>query len=281
MDVTAFFEAVGQYPLARNALVIALLASVSCGVVGTYVVTRRITYIAAAIAHCVLGGLGAARYLHVVHGWEFLTPLHGAFAAAIVAAAIIGAITLYTREREDTAIGAVWAIGMAAGILFMYQTPGYNQDLTSYLFGNILLVSAEDLWLVAVLDGAIVAIVWVFYAQLQAVCFDEEFVRLRGLRTEGYYLMLLMLIAVTVVLLVTVVGIVLVIALLTLPVAIASRFVNSLGLMMVLSCVLSAVFTVAGLSMSYGPDWPPGPVIIVLTGAAYAVAVGWSARRNA
>ena len=264
-----FWYAVAEHPLARNALAIGLLASVACGVVGTYVVTRRITYIAAGIAHCVLAGLGAARYLNVVHGWTFLHPLHGALVAALLAAGIIGWVSLHTREREDTAIGAVWAVGMAVGILFIYQTPGYNQDLMSYLFGNILLVSTRDLWLTLALDVIIVGLTVVFYPQLQAVCFDEEFARLRNMQVDFYYLLLLGLTAVTVVLLSVVVGIVLVIALLTLPAAIAGRLSGSLGQMMGLACLVCAVFTLLGLSVSYGPDLPAGPTIIVLTGGAY------------
>ena len=267
--MTDFLHAVMTSALARNAVIIGLLASVACGIVGTYVVTRRISYIAASVAHCVLAGLGAARYVNVVHGWTFPNPVQGALIAALLAAGVIGWVSLRTREREDTAIGAVWAIGMAVGILFIYQTPGYHQDLMSYLFGNILLVSNRYLYLTLALDVFIVAVAAIFYYQLQAVCFDEEFARLRNLRVGLYYLLLLALTAITVVLLSMVVGIVLVIALLTLPTGIAGRFARSMGQMMMLSCLICAVFTVLGLSLSYGPDLPAGPTIIVLTGAAY------------
>jgi zinc transport system permease protein len=263
--------AAGSSVLARNALLMAVLASVACGVVGTYVVTRRISYIAAGVAHCVLAGLGAARYLNVVHGWTFLQPIHGAIVAALLAAAIIGWVSLRTREREDTAIGAVWSVGMALGILFIYRTPGYNQDLMSYLFGDILLVSRQYLWLTLLLDGVIVAVVLLFHRQLQAVCFDEEFARLRNLRTDLYYLLLLALTALTVVLLSMVVGIVLVIALLTLPAAIASRFSASLTQMMVYACAICAGFNLLGLTVSYKPDLPAGPTIILLLGLAYLI----------
>ena len=113
-----FFSAVADFPFLRHAVIAGLLAGVACGVVGTYVVVRRITYIAGAIAHCVLAGLGIARYLQVVHGWP-VPPQVGAVVAAVVAALIIGFVSLYIREREDTVIGAVWAIGMAVGILFI------------------------------------------------------------------------------------------------------------------------------------------------------------------
>lgn len=266
-----FLYALIDSSLARNALYMGLLASVACGVVGTYVVTRRISYIAAGIAHCVLAGLGAAHYFNVVLGWTYPTPIQGALFAALIAAGIIGWVSLRAREREDTAIGAVWAIGMAIGILFIYRTPGYNQDLMNYLFGNILLVSSHYLWITLLLDGAVLGITLLFYHQLQAVCFDEEFARLRNLHTGFYFILLLAMTAVTVVLLSMVVGIVLVIALLTLPAGIAGRFAHSMGQMMLFSCCFCAAITITGLALSYGPDLPAGPTIIILAGCTYIV----------
>jgi zinc transport system permease protein len=269
-----FLEALPRYAFLQHALLAGVLAGIACGVVGSFVVVRRITSIAGAIAHCVLGGLGAARWLQVVHGQDWASPMLGAVAAALAAAVIIGLVSLRGNEREDTIIGALWAVGMAVGILFISQTPGYDQDLMSYLFGNILLVRGADLWLMALLDVAVVTLAVVLFPQLQAVCFDEEFARLRGLRVEVYYLLLLILTALTVVLLVTVVGIVLVIALLTLPVAIAGRFTATLRGMMVLSAVLSIGFTIAGLAISYAPDLPAGATTIVIAGICYLLVLG-------
>ncbi|UCD64242.1 MAG: metal ABC transporter permease, partial [Candidatus Zixiibacteriota bacterium] len=130
-----FLHAVANHSFMVNALLAGLLAGVACGVVGTYVVARRITYIAGGIAHSVLGGLGLARYLQTVHEWHWLDPMYGAIVAALAAAVIIGWVSLRAREREDTVIGAIWAIGMAVGIIFITLTPGYNQDLMTYLFG--------------------------------------------------------------------------------------------------------------------------------------------------
>lgn len=260
----------------QYALLTGVLASIACGVIGTYVVTRRITYIAGAIAHSVLAGLGAARYCQVVFQWEWFHPLYGAVIAALLSALIIGLVSIHAREREDTVIGAVWAIGMAIGILFIYKTPGYNENLMSYLFGNILMVSADDLWLIAGLDGLIVAISILFYHQLLAVCFDEEFARLRGIPVEFYYLFLLCLTALTVVLLVSVVGIVLVIALMTLPVAVAGVFAKRLWQMMLLSALFTVLFTTAGLVVSYGPDLPAGATTIVIAGITYIVTLSVS-----
>jgi zinc transport system permease protein len=268
-----YWHALGRNPLALHALVIGLLASVACGLVGTHVVTRRITYIAGGIAHSLLAGLGVAQWLHVNHGWLWLQPLHGALAAALISVMVIGWVTLRAREREDTAIGAVWAIGIAIGLIFIHITDGAKQDLMSYLFGNILLVSSEQIWLIALLDVLILAVVILFHPELQAVCFDEEFAHLRGMRVEVWHMLLLVLTALTVVLLVTVVGIVLVIALLTLPAAIAGRLSRSLAQMMALSVALCALCTVAGLSISYQPNLPPGPTIILVAGLLYALAM--------
>ena len=264
-----FLEAAAHYSFMQHALLAGLLAAVACGIVGTYVVVRRITYIAGGIAHCVLGGIGAALYLQRVCGWTFVRPLHGAVVAALLAAMIIGLVSLRAKEREDTVIGALWAIGMAAGVLFIARTPGYSQDLMSYLFGNILMVTAADLWLIAILDVLVVAVALLFYNQFQAICFDEEFARVRGIRVEFYYLLLLALTALTVVLLVSVVGIVMVIALLTLPVAVAGYFARRLWQMMVLAIGFSILFTTAGLAVSYKPDLPAGATVIILAGAVY------------
>lgn len=260
-------------PLLQRALLAGLLASIAAGVVGSYVVARRITYIAGSIAHCVLGGLGLARYLQVNYGLTWCAPRYGAIVAALLAAAIIGWISLRARQREDTVIGALWAIGMAVGLVFIQKTHGYNQDLMSYLFGDILLVSRGELLAMLVLDGVVVGLGLLFYRQFLAVCFDEQFARLRGVPVDFYYLLLLGLTALAVVLLVEVVGIVLVIALITLPVAMAGNLTRSLRRMMALSVLASMVLCSSGLALSYGPDLPPSAVIILLAGVAYLLSM--------
>jgi len=259
-------------PVLRHAMLVGVLSSVAFGIVGTFVVTRRITFIAAAIAHCVLGGVGAALYLRARFGLTWLEPIYGALPAALIAALIIGIVSLRAREREDTVIGAVWAVGMALGLLLLAKTPGYNKDTMSYLFGDILLIARRDVWLVAGLDLVVVAVAVFFYNKLLAVCFDEEFARTRGLAVERYYLLLLCLIAVTIVLLVYLVGIVLVIALLTLPAAVAGQFSRRMAWIMGIAVLLCMVFSTAGIALSYPYDLPSGPTIIV-TGAAVYLAV--------
>ena len=176
-----FLEAVASHAFMRNALLTGVLASVACGVMGSFVVIRRISYVAGGIAHCVLGGIGAALYLQRAHGWDALDPIYGALVAAVAAALVIGLVSLKARQRVDTVIGAVWAIGMATGILFLSKTPGYGEDLMSYLFGNILMVTGSDLWLMVALDVVVVVAVLLLFKQLQSICFDEEFSRVRGL----------------------------------------------------------------------------------------------------
>ncbi len=259
-----FFEALGQHAFLQTALVAGLLASVGCGVVGAFVVVNRIAFLAGGIAHSVLGGMGAALY----YGFD---PLVGALLAAILSALLIGWVHLGWKAREDTLIGALWSIGMAVGILFIARTPGYTTDLMSYLFGNILLVPQRELWFMVCLDALLLSIVALFYRQFLAVSFDEEFARLRGVSVTLFYLLLLCLVAVTVVLLIQVVGLILVIALLTLPAAIAGHYVHSLGRIMLLATLLGSLFTSGGLALSYSPDLPVGPTIILLAGSVYLI----------
>jgi zinc transport system permease protein len=268
-----FFAALSEFPFLQYALLGGLLASVAAGIMGTYVVTRRISYLAGSIAHFVLGGMGAARYLSVVYQWRGLTPLHGAIAAALLAAFIVTLVSLRSRQREDTVIGALWAVGMATGIIFIARTPGYNEDLMSYLFGNILMVGADQLWLLLILDAVVLFFGILCYHPLLAVCFDEEFARIRGLPVDYFYGLLLVLTALTVVVLTTVVGIVMVIALLTLPAAVASLIAHRMWQIMLLATLLSIAFTTSGLALSYGPNYPAGATIILVAGACYLFAL--------
>ena len=185
-----FAAHVNQYVFLQYALAASLLASVACGIVGSYVVVRRRTYIAGAISHCLLGGMGAARYLQTVHGVQWLTPLLGATLAALIAAALISIITHYGRQREDTVLSAVWAIGMAIGISFISCTPGYNEDLMSYLFGNILMLARSDLWLMALLNLVVLVAAVLFVLGLRRLS------RVRTARAGNLMAAVAMLIAV-------------------------------------------------------------------------------------
>jgi zinc transport system permease protein len=170
-------------------------------------------------------------------------------------------------------IAALWASGMATGVLFISQTSGYQVDLMSYLFGNILLVSSRDLWLMAGLDAVLAVLVVVFYRQFLAVCFDEEFARLRGVRVTAFYLLLLCMVSLTVVLLIQVVGLILVLALISLPAAAASHWTRSLAGMMALATVFGLAATGGGLGLAYGPDLPAGAMIVLVTTGLYLVSL--------
>jgi len=263
----------------RYALSAGLLAGIAFGIIGSYVVVKRISYLAGAIAHCVLGGIGAALYLQQVHGLAWADPMLGALFAALSAALIIGLVSIYAREREDTVISALWVLGMAVGILLIAKTPGYT-DPMSYLFGNILMISSADVWIILALDFIIVTISILFYNRLQAVCFDEEFARLRGLNSRLLYLLLLSLTALTIVLLVRIVGIIMVVALLSLPAAIAGQFCGRLWQMMLVAAVLSMGCIAAGLCLSYSFDLPSGATIVLLAGSVYLACFGLKALRR-
>lgn len=265
-----FFQALVEFRFMQYALGACLLASIGCGTIGAYVVIRRIGFIAGGIAHTVLAGLGIAYFLGAA-------PLHGATVAALAAAVLIGWIKLRWHQEEDILIAATWSVGMAVGILFISRSPGYAVDLTSYLFGNILLVSGTDLVLMAVLDVLIVSIILLFHRQFLATAFDEEFARLRGVNVEFFYIFLLCIVALTVVLLIQIVGLILVMALLVLPAAAAAQFVTSVTRMMLLAVALSAVVTLLGLGVSYVSDLPSGATMVVMAGLVYAAAL--AARR--
>lgn len=257
-----FFDALASQSFLRYALLAGLLASVGCGIMGTYVVVKKLNFLAGGIAHSVLGGMGVAYFFGN-------NPLYGALITSIIAALLIGWVKLKCQEDEDIMIAALWSVGMAIGILFISKTPGYSIDLMSYLFGNILMVSEREILLMAVLNLGMVVTVIIFFQQFLAVCFDEEFARIRGVNVEFYYLLLLCMVALTVVLLIQVVGLILVIALLTLPAAIAAKFRHSIRQIMLMAVLLGAVFSVGGLVISYQLNLPSGATIILVAGLTY------------
>jgi zinc transport system permease protein len=268
-----FLKDIGSYAFLRYALLAGVLSSIATGIIGSYVTVKRISYIAGAIAHTVLAGLGAAKFLQVRLGWSYPTPLQGAMAAGILAALIIGTVTRHGKQRMDTVLSAVWSIGMAVGIFFIFATPGYSEDLMSYLFGNILMIRSIDVMLIAILDGVILLVIILFYNKLFSISFDEEFTRLKGIKTGAYYYLMLVMTSITIVLLVQIVGIVMVIALLTLPAATASILSKRLWQMMALASLLSLCYTTFGLMISYGANLPTGATIIAFSGVMYLVII--------
>lgn len=263
----SFFQALVEFEFLRLALLAGLCAAVGCGIVGSYVQVKQLGYLAGGVAHAALGGMGVAWFLGAA-------PLWGALVAAVLAALLIGVIRLYGRAAEDMLVSAVWAGGMALGVLFLSLTPGYKVDLTAYLFGNILLVSEQDLLLMVALNVVLIAVALVCQRLLLALCFDEEHARSRGAPVRAAYLLLMIMIAMTVVLLVRQVGLILVIALLTLPAATARHWVATLARMMWVSGALAAIACSGGLMLAWQPGLPPGAVIILLTVALYLLSLG-------
>jgi zinc transport system permease protein len=278
----SFFQDLLQFRFLQYSLLTALLCSVSCGVIGSFVVVRRSTYIAGAIAHSVMGGLGFARYMQTIVGWQWMTPAVGAFMAAMLSSAIITYFTLQNKERIDTVLSAIWAIGMALGITFLVATPGYSEDLMSYLFGDILMVSRGDLLAMFILDAVIIVVVIFTYDQLLAISFNPQLALLKGVKVAWYEALFILLTGLTVVLLVRIVGIILVIALITLPPATAARLTRKLSKMIWLAIGFSLLYTIGGLIISYSPGLPAGPTMIELGVLVYGIVsiVSWNKYRT-
>ena len=210
-----------QFEFMRNALAAGVLVSIACGIIGTYVVVNRVVFISGGIAHSAYGGIGIGYFLGV-------DPVIGAILFSLASAFGMGYVQRKTRQRTDTIIGVMWAVGMAIGIVFIDKTEGYKVDLMSYLFGSILTVPAGTLWIMLALNGIILALVAAFYKELLAMSFDETFARIRNVPVDALYYMLLGMIALTVVMLMRVVGLILVIALLTIPAAVSNQWVKNL-----------------------------------------------------
>ena len=251
-----------QFEFMRNALAAGLMVSVICGIVGTLVVVNRIVFLSGGIAHAAYGGIGLAFYL----GLPYMV---GTLGFSLGAAVIMALVSLKSKHRSDTVIGVIWAVGMACGIILIDLTPGYNVDLMSYLFGSILTVPGSDLWVMAGMGLVIGVLVILFYPDLLAMSYDEEFARIRGVPVTAVYLMMICLLAVTVVMVIQVVGLILVIALLTIPPFIMERYARSLLQMMIGSSLLGSVFTMLGLWISYRFDLTSGASIILVAGMAF------------
>jgi zinc transport system permease protein len=260
-------------PFFQRVLLAGLLASVACGVIGSFVVAKRISSLSGGISHAAFGGVGLGYLL----GFD---PMLGAALFGIVAGVVIGLAYRRVRSGLDMLISMVWAVGMALGILFVALAPGYAPDLTSYLFGSLLLVPWKYVAWIAAVDVVVLAGVGLFFKELQAIAFDEEFAEVVGLPVEVLFLGLLALTSLAVVVLMRVVGVILAIALLTLPAATSRQWTRSLPPMMAGATALSAACTLGGLLLSYtladraSVSAPPGPLVVLLAALAFAVSSG-------
>ncbi|TNF40148.1 MAG: metal ABC transporter permease [Bacteroidetes bacterium] len=244
-----------KYEFFLKAFIAAIFASISCGVIGSYIVSRRIVFISGGITHASFGGIGLAFFLG-------FSPILGAVIFAIISALGIQFFTKVAQIREDSSIAIWWSLGMALGIIFVFLTPGYTPNLTSYLFGNILTVSILELWLMFALTVAIIAFFVIFFSKILYIAFDEEFAKTAGLPVEFFNYLIMSLIALTVVLNIRVVGIILILSLLTVPQATANLFTNNFKKLVMLSSFFAFTGTVSGLFISYFLDIPSGAAII-------------------
>ncbi|HET58816.1 MAG TPA: metal ABC transporter permease [Chloroflexi bacterium] len=251
-----------QYGFMQNALITAVLISIACGIIGTYVVLKRIVFLSGGVAHAAYGGIGLGYLLKI-------PPLVSALGFSLLASFSMAWVHRKTKERSDTIIGVMWALGMALGIIFVDLASGYKADLMSYLFGSILAVSQLELMLMAVMDILIIVLAALFFKEFLALSFDETFTTIRNVAVDWLYVILVGMIGLTVVMMMRVVGLIMVIALLTIPPAISNMFVKEMKKMMVMSILLSLVFTTSGLLVSYLIDLTSGAVIIMISGIAY------------
>jgi zinc transport system permease protein len=272
-EFVTFIEALLKTPVLQLAVLAAIGASFASGVIGSYVVVKRIVSISGSIAHSVLSGLGAALWLQRVYGITWLSPLYGALVSAVISALIIGYVHLYYREREDAIIAMIWSVGMAIGVIFVSQIPGFNVELMNFLLGNVLWVGPWDLWILGILDLVILIIVLIFHKRFLALCFDEKQTELQGINVGGLYLLLLVLISLTVVLLIHIVGIILVLSMLALPASIAGNFTYRLSRMMIIAVFLNIAFSLGGLAISYRLDWPAGATIALFSAIIYTLSL--------
>jgi zinc transport system permease protein len=259
--IEALSEAL-QFTFMRNALMAGVLVSIACGIIGAFVVVNRIVFISGGIAHAAYGGIGLGYFFK-------FNPVLGAVIFSVASALGMGTVYRKTRQRADTIIGVMWAIGMAIGITLVDLTEGYKADLMSFLFGSILAVPSSDLWIMLVLDLVVIGLVALLYKELLAISFDETFASVENVPVDAIYLILLCLIAFTVVMLMRVVGLIMVIALLTIPAAISGQFVKDMKKMMVLASILGVLFTTSGLWLSYFLNLTSGATIILASGVAY------------
>jgi zinc transport system permease protein len=253
-----------QYQFMQRALIAAVLVSIACGVVGSYVVIKRIVSLSGAISHAAFGGVGLGYFLGV-------NPVLAAIPFSIISAMAIGGVRQITNISEDTGIGILWSVGMAIGVIFINLTPGYAPDLFSYLFGSILTVNNTDLYIMLILDLIIITTVYLFRREFLAVSFDEEFSKVIGLHSLLIYMLLLALVALSVVVLIKVVGVILLIALFTIPAAISKQYTYNLRKLMILATVVGIILTSVGLILSYIFNLASGATIVMVLAAAFVI----------
>lgn len=273
--MSQYFLDMPYNPFLATGLAAGILAAIACGIVGPWVLTRRIVFLAGAIAHIAVGGVGASIFLAFRWPSVFggMSPLLGATLASVASALLLAKLTHQGAERLDALIGALWSMGMATGILLIKLTPGYQAELMGYLFGNLTMVSRSDLHLLLVLDVLVIGAALLFHKQFLAVCLDQEQADLAGINTFRAHAIMLVTVALTVITLTQVVGLLLVIALLSLPAAAAGRFTRSLPSAIGLSICICILVTVIPRIAVYGTSIGPEAAIILTAGMVYGISL--------
>lgn len=251
MDFLQLFK----YGFIQQAFLAALLMSITCGIIGTYIVSRRMVFISGGITHASFGGVGIGYFFG-------FPPLAGAALFAVLAALTTENLTRKKVLRNDSIIAIMWSLGMALGIIFVYLTPGYAPNLMGFLFGSIITVTKTDLWLMFALAVTVSIFFTLLFKPILYVAFDEQFARTRGIPVMLLNYLLIILVALTIVLSIRVAGIILVLSVLTIPQNIANLFTNRFSQIMIGSIILGLVASVLGLVISYYLDIPSGATII-------------------
>lgn len=251
-----------EYQFVRNALLAAVFVSWASALIGPLVVTRRMVFLTGGIAHVAFGGIGLGVLLGV-------DPFRTALVFTTLSALAMGLGLEKLRVSEDSAIGILWALGMALGAIFITLRPGYQGDLMGYLFGNLLMVPTEELWLMGSLAVTLLFVSLGFWKEIIAVSFDPEFCPIVGINPRVYNTLFLVLTAASCIIMMRAVGIILVIALLTLPVLVANHFTKDLKKLMVLSGIFGFCFVVVGIAFSLMVNVSSGAIIVVFAGTVF------------
>lgn len=262
-DMLLFLQ---NYPFMLHAVLASVLASIACGIVGTLVVCNRLTFLAGGASHAAYGGIGLALYF----AWP---PLLCTLLFSLGASLLMGATVLKDGKQSknsDAAIGVLWTAGVAFGVILIELSPGYAGELMGFLFGSILTVPVSDLWAMLFFDGVLLLVTGLCYQGLWAVSLDSEFAAARGLPVRALFLLIVGMTALVVVMLIRIVGLVLLLALLTIPPAIARRMSRSLPGCMLLAAGLSLVFCLSGLALSWYGNISSGASIIAVATLVYA-----------
>lgn len=257
-------EAILNYQFMQNAVISIILASIVCGIIGTIVVEKKLVMMSGGIAHASFGGIGLGFLL----GFE---PIIGGLVFSVVSSIGIVSIKRKTNTSSDTIIAILWSLGMALGILFLSLTPGYEPDMTTYLFGDILTVSNIDIYLMGILTIIILISSFAFFNYIKSYLFDESFLNSKGVNTLFLEYFLFILIALSIVILIKVVGIILVITLLTVPPAISKLITYNFNLIILLSSIIGIILCFLGLIFSYYFNIPSGATIIILSSISYFI----------